>query len=85
MHQRDALYAFDQDQDAHKNVLDDDRFCLIEANFKDLKRYLKLYGVLAVDGVLADFGVSSHQFDAEYRGFSIRFDGPLRYANGSRS
>lgn len=71
------LFAFDQDQDAHKNALEDDRFTLIEANFKDLKRYLKLYGVVAVDGVLADFGVSSHQFDAEHRGFSIRFDGPL--------
>lgn len=71
------LFAFDQDQDAQRNVLDDDRFTLIEANFKDLKRYLKLYGIKQLDGVLADFGVSSHQFDAEQRGFSIRFDGPL--------
>ncbi len=71
------LFAFDQDQDAHKNALDDERFTLVEANFKDLKRYLKLYGVKKLDGVLADFGVSSHQFDAEKRGFSIRFDGPL--------
>ncbi len=71
------LYAFDQDQDALENALSDDRFTLIEANFRDLKRYLKLYGVKEVTGILADFGVSSHQFDAEGRGFSIRFDGPL--------
>jgi len=71
------LYAFDQDQDALKNALTDDRFTLIEANFRDLKRYLKLYGIKEVTGILADFGVSSHQFDAEGRGFSIRFDGPL--------
>lgn len=71
------LFAFDQDQDAHKNAIDDERFTLIEANFRDLKRYLKLYGIKRLNGVLADFGVSSHQFDAEKRGFSIRFDGPL--------
>lgn len=71
------LFAFDQDQDAQLNALKDDRFTLIEANFKDIKRYLKLYGVKQLNGVLADFGVSSHQFDAEHRGFSIRFDGPL--------
>ena len=71
------LFAFDQDQDAQLNALKDDRFTLIEANFKDIKRYLKLYGVKQISGVLADFGVSSHQFDAEQRGFSIRFDGPL--------
>jgi 16S rRNA (cytosine1402-N4)-methyltransferase len=71
------LFAFDQDQDAQINALKDDRFTLIEANFKDIKRYLKLYGVKQLNGVLADFGVSSHQFDAEQRGFSIRFDGPL--------
>ena len=71
------LFAFDQDQDALENVIDDARFTLIEANFKDLKRYLKLYGISELSGVLADFGVSSHQFDAQERGFSIRFDGPL--------
>ena len=74
---RGRLYAFDQDQDALKNALTDDRFTLIEANFRDLKRYLKLYKIKEVTGILADFGVSSHQFDAEGRGFSIRFDGPL--------
>ncbi len=72
-----SLYAFDQDQDAQKNILSDPRFELIQANFKDLKRYLKLYGVGAVDGILADFGVSSHQFDDEKRGFSIRLEGRL--------
>ena len=71
------LYAFDQDQDAQKNTLSDPRFELIKANFKDLKRYLKFHGVGAVDGILADFGVSSHQFDDEKRGFSIRFEGRL--------
>ena len=71
------LFAFDQDQDAAENVLSDSRFELIQANFKDLKRYLKFYGVKEVDGILADFGVSSHQFDAEKRGFSTRFEGRL--------
>ena len=71
------LFAFDQDQDAAENVLSDPRFELIQANFKDLKRYLKFYGVKEVDGILADFGVSSHQFDAEKRGFSTRFEGRL--------
>lgn len=71
------LYAFDQDQDVQKNSLSDPRFELIQANFKDLKRYLKFHGVGSVDGILADFGVSSHQFDDEKRGFSIRFEGRL--------
>ena len=71
------LFAFDQDQDAVANALSDPRFELIQANFKDLKRYMKFYGVKEVDGILADFGVSSHQFDAEKRGFSTRFEGRL--------
>lgn len=71
------LYAFDQDQDAVLNKIDDPRFELIEANFRYLKRYLKFYGVKKVDGILADFGVSSHQFDKAERGFSIRFEGQL--------
>ncbi|MGB2305320.1 MAG: 16S rRNA (cytosine(1402)-N(4))-methyltransferase RsmH [Flavobacteriaceae bacterium] len=71
------LYAFDQDQDAQKNTLSDPRFELIQANFKYLKRYMKFHGVGSVDGILADFGVSSHQFDDEKRGFSIRFEGRL--------
>ena len=71
------LFAFDQDQDAVANALSDPRFELIQANFKDLKRYMKFYGVKEVDGILADFGVSSHQFDTEKRGFSTRFEGRL--------
>lgn len=71
------LYAFDQDEDALANTLDDERFVLINENFKFLKQYLRFHGVKQVDGVLADFGVSSHQFDEADRGFSIRFDGDL--------
>ena len=72
-----SLYAFDQDEDALENELDDDRLTLIHSNFSDLENSLKLYRENQVDGILADLGVSSHQFDAEERGFSIRFDGPL--------
>jgi 16S rRNA (cytosine1402-N4)-methyltransferase len=72
-----TLFAFDQDEDALKNELDDKRFELIHANFSDLENSLKLYQVGKVDGIIADLGVSSHQFDSEGRGFSIRFDGPL--------
>lgn len=71
------LYAFDQDPDAVKNALADDRFRLIHQNFKFLKNNLRLEGVKQVDGILADLGVSSHQFDAADRGFSIRFDADL--------
>ena len=71
------LFAFDQDQDAVKNKIDDHRFMLIEENFRYISRFLKFYGVRKVDGVLADLGVSSHQFDEAERGFSIRFDGEL--------
>lgn len=71
------LIAFDQDPDAIKNTLPDDRFTLIHQNFKFLKNYLRLEGVKQVDGILADLGVSSHQFDAADRGFSIRFDADL--------
>ncbi len=71
------LYAFDQDEDAKKNAIDDPRFTLITANFRFMKRFLRMYGVQKVDGILADLGVSSHQFDEKDRGFSIRFDGKL--------
>jgi 16S rRNA (cytosine1402-N4)-methyltransferase len=71
------LFAFDQDKDAVKNKLEDDRFVLIEENFRYISRFLKFYGVRKVDGILADLGVSSHQFDEAERGFSIRFDGAL--------
>ena len=71
------LYAFDQDDDALENEMDDDRFTLIHANFRDLKNSLRMYGVKEIDGLLADLGVSSHQFDVPDRGFSIRFDANL--------
>ncbi|WP_250433096.1 16S rRNA (cytosine(1402)-N(4))-methyltransferase RsmH [Hanstruepera flava] len=71
------LYAFDQDPDALENKIDDERFTLIHENFRYLKRFLRFYGVKQVDGVLADFGVSSHQFDVAERGFSIRFEADL--------
>jgi 16S rRNA (cytosine1402-N4)-methyltransferase len=71
------LFAFDQDEDAQVNTIDDQRFVLIPENFRYLKRFLRLYGVKAVDGILADFGVSSHQFDVADRGFSIRYEADL--------
>lgn len=71
------LYGFDQDSDAEVNVLDDARFTFISANFRDFKKYLRLYGVTKVDGILADLGISSHQIDEPGRGFSTRFEGAL--------
>jgi len=71
------LYAFDQDPDAADNIIDDERFKLIPHNFRFLKRFLRLEGVRKVDGLLADLGVSSHQFDTADRGFSFRFDALL--------
>ncbi|WP_276496533.1 16S rRNA (cytosine(1402)-N(4))-methyltransferase RsmH [Pontibacter litorisediminis] len=73
------LYSFDQDADAQEQskVLEGPNFQFVRANFRDLKKYLRLYGVKKVDGILADLGVSSHQFDVPERGFSTRFDGPL--------
>lgn len=71
------LIAFDQDEDALTNAIEDDRFQLINENFRFLKRFLKFYGILKVDGILADFGVSSHQFDVAERGFSTRFEARL--------
>lgn len=71
------LFAFDQDPDAASNIIDDERFVLIPQNFRFMKNWLGVNGVKSVDGVLADLGVSSHQFDSEQRGFSIRFDAPL--------
>jgi 16S rRNA (cytosine1402-N4)-methyltransferase len=71
------LFAFDQDKDALANAIDDERFTLINENFRYMKRFLRFYGVKVVDGILADFGVSSHQFDVAERGFSIRFNADL--------
>jgi len=71
------LFAFDQDIDALLNSIDDSRFTLINENFKFVKRFLRFYGIKEVDGILADFGVSSHQFDVAERGFSTRFDANL--------
>jgi 16S rRNA (cytosine1402-N4)-methyltransferase len=71
------LFAFDQDEDALANALQDERFTLINENFRFIKRFLRFYGVKSVDGILADLGVSSHQFDVPERGFSTRFDAEL--------
>ncbi|MFT7334396.1 MAG: 16S rRNA (cytosine1402-N4)-methyltransferase [Porticoccaceae bacterium] len=71
------LFAFDQDEDALANVLPDERFVLINENFRHIKRFLRFSGVKSVDGILADLGVSSHQFDVPERGFSTRFDAEL--------
>ena len=71
------LIAFDQDEDALSNVIDDSRFTLVPANFKNLSAHLRFLNIRKIDGLLADFGVSSHQFDQAERGFSTRFDAPL--------
>ena len=71
------LFAFDQDADAEQNIPDDGRFTFIRSNFRYLKNWMRYYGVEALDGLLADLGVSSHHFDDAERGFSFRFDSPL--------
>jgi len=71
------LIAFDQDEDAAQNALADPRFMLIRSNFRYMKNFLRYFGIEAVDGVLADLGVSSHHFDDSERGFSFRFEGDL--------
>lgn len=75
--EKGRLLAFDQDKDALENAIDDPRFTLINENFRFLKRMLRFYGHAQVDGILGDFGVSSHQFDQAERGFSTRFDSRL--------
>jgi 16S rRNA (cytosine1402-N4)-methyltransferase len=71
------LFAFDQDADAYENNLQQDGFKLIDANFRYLRNFLRMEGIKKVDGILADLGVSSHQFDVAERGFSTRFEGEL--------
>lgn len=71
------LFGFDQDEDALDNVIDDNRFIFIDHNFKFLKNFLRFHNAIPCDGILADLGVSSHQFDKAERGFSIRFEGEL--------
>jgi 16S rRNA (cytosine1402-N4)-methyltransferase len=71
------LYSFDQDEDAEKNAVNDERFTFVRSNFRYLYNFLRYHGVEQVDGILADLGVSSHHFDDSERGFSFRFDGKL--------
>jgi 16S rRNA (cytosine1402-N4)-methyltransferase len=77
LNENGRLYAFDQDPDAKANLTADTRLIFIPHNFRHLARFLRLHQVQYVDGILADLGVSSHQFDEPARGFSIRFDAPL--------
>ncbi len=79
------LLAFDQDEDALENNIDDERFTLINENFRFVTQFLKFYGIRKVDGILADFGVSSHQFDTAERGFSTRFEAGLDMRMSKRS
>jgi len=75
--EKGKLFAFDQDEDALDNVIDDPRFTLINENFRFIKRFLRFEGIKKVDGILGDFGVSSHQFNVAERGFSTRFEAKL--------
>ena len=78
------LIAFDQDEDALLNAIDDERFTLANENFRYLKNFLRLYKAFPIDGILADLGISSHQIDTPQRGFATRFDGPLDMRMGRK-
>ena len=75
--QGSRLFSFDQDADAERNIVDDDRFTFVRSNFRYLKNWMRYNEIDHIDGLLADLGVSSHHFDDESRGFSFRFDAPL--------
>ena len=79
------LVAFDQDEEAIENALDDKRFLLINENFRYIRQFLKFYGITEVDGILADLGVSSHQFNTAERGFSTRYEAELDMRMSHRS
>ena len=83
--QGSRLFSFDQDADAERNIVDDDRFTFVRSNFRYLKNWMRYYEIDHIDGLLADLGVSSHHFDDESRGFSFRFDAPLDMSMNKRA
>ena len=79
------LFGFDQDGDAEKNIVNDDRFTFVRSNFRYISQWMRYYGIKQIDGLLADLGVSSHHFDDETRGFSFRYDAPLEMRMNKRA
>lgn len=80
-----TLYGFDQDADAEQNIIGDDRFVFVRSNFRYLSNFMRFHGETAIDGLLADLGVSSHHFDDKDRGFSFRFEGALDMRMNTRA